>query len=99
MLSSTSILNYLSANKERFRKDYHLTRIGLFGSVARGDNDEESDIDIVVEFEPNTPDLFNIKIKLKKEIQDQFHRHVDICRLKYIKPIFKDQIQSEILYA
>lgn len=99
MLSSANILNYLSQNKDRFSRDYHLTKIGLFGSIARGDNNDDSDIDIVVEFEPNTLDLYTIKAKLKKEIQEHFHCQVDICRLKYIKPIFRNQIQSEIVYA
>ncbi len=99
MLNSSIILNYLSLNKKRLTQEYHLTKIGIFGSMARGNSDKNSDIDIIVEFEPNTLDLYSLKIKLKKEIQEQFKRHVDICRLKYIKPIFKNQIQSEIKYA
>ena len=99
MLNSSTILDYLTLNKDRLTKEYHLTRIGLFGSMARGDQDRNSDIDIIVEFEPNTPDLYTLKIRLKKEIQNQFQRQVDVCRLKYIKPIFINQIQSEIKYV
>jgi predicted nucleotidyltransferase len=99
MLNASNILEYLSANKDRLKNEYHLTKIGLFGSLARGDFDEKSDIDIIVEFEPNTADLFSIKQKFKKEIQEKFNRPVDICRLKYIKPIFRNQIHSEVIYA
>ncbi|PRZ00835.1 type VII toxin-antitoxin system MntA family adenylyltransferase antitoxin [Marinilabilia salmonicolor] len=99
MVDTRKILNYLQANKERLSRDYHLTQIGLFGSVARGDQKADSDIDIAIEFEPNTPDLYSLKLNLKQEIQKKFNRPVDICRIKYIKPIFKNQILSEIKYV
>jgi len=99
MVDSKEILIYLSLNKDRFKKDYHLIRIGVFGSVARGDQNENSDIDLVVEFEENTPDLYTVKQRLKDEIQSKFNTHVDICREKYIKPIFKKMVLSEVKYA
>ena len=99
MIDSNNILSYLKDNKDRLVNDYHLTKIGLFGSMARGDQNDSSDIDLAIEFEPNTPDLYTLKLKLKEEIQSRFDRQVDICRIKYIKPIFKSQIQSEIMYV
>ena len=99
MIDSNSLMKYLSGNKARYEKDYNLTRIGIFGSVARGEQTDESDIDLVVEFKPNTPDLYSIKYKLKEEIQEKFKTSVDICRLKYIKPVFKKMIQSEVRYV
>ncbi|MFV0592870.1 MAG: nucleotidyltransferase family protein [Draconibacterium sp.] len=99
MINANIILNYLSVNKKRLQDDYHLTKIGLFGSVAREEQNDLSDIDLVVEFEPNTPDLYSLKLKLKSEIQDRFNKPVDICRLKYIKPVFKNNIQADIRYV
>lgn len=99
MVDSKQILIYLSSNKDRFRKDYRLIRIGVFGSVARGDQNEDSDIDLLVEFEENTPDLYTIKEKLRSEIQSKFNVQVDICREKYIKPVFKKMVLSEVKYA
>jgi predicted nucleotidyltransferase len=99
MVDANNILNYLRTNKDRLLHDYHLTKIGLFGSMSRGEQNDFSDIDLIIEFEPDTPDLFTLKLKLKEEIQSRFDRQVDICRLKYIKPIFKNQIHSEIRYV
>ena len=99
MLDANNILNYLRTNKDRLILDYHLTKIGLFGSMSRGEQNDSSDIDLVIEFEPDTPDLYTLKLKLKEEIQSRFDRQVDICRLKYIKPIFKNQIHSGIRYV
>jgi predicted nucleotidyltransferase len=67
--------------------------------MARADNHELSDIDLVIEFEPETLDLYSLKLKLKQEIQSKFEMPVDICRLKYIKPIFRNQIQRDIKYV
>jgi len=99
MVEASNILTYLSANKSRLQKKYHLTKIGLFGSIARGDNHSGSDIDIIVEFEPETEDLYTLKTNLRSEIQAQFNTKVDVCRLKYIKPIFQKLIKSEVKYV
>ncbi len=99
MIDTSNILAYLSNNKSRLLQDYHITKLGLFGSIARGEQTDLSDIDLVIEFEPDTKDLYTLKTKLRKEIQSKFNRPVDICRLKYIKPIFKKQIESEIKYV
>jgi predicted nucleotidyltransferase len=80
-------------------KEYHLVKIGIFGSIARGEQNKLSDIDLIVEFESNTPDLYSLKQRLKSEIQSKFNLPVDICREKYIKPVFKKQILAEVKYA
>jgi len=99
MPDSEQILRYLSHNKSRFAKEYHLVKVGIFGSYARGDQGQDSDIDVIVEFEENTNNLYELKQKLKKEIQSQFNLPVDICREKYIKSFFKDQILTEARYV
>ena len=91
--------DYLAINKSRLQKEYHLTRIGIFGSIVRNEQSGQSDIDLIVEFEDNIPDLFTIKQNIRKEIQSKFNLSVDICREKYIKPIFKSQILAEAKYA
>ena len=99
MIELNQILFYLSSNKSRLKKDYHLKKIGVFGFIARGEQNNKSDIDLIVEFEDNTPDLYMIKQQLREEIQAKFNLSVDICREKYIKPIFRNQILSEAKYA
>jgi hypothetical protein len=99
MTDTSQILNYLTTNKERFQKEYHLKRIGVFGSFARGEQNEKSDIDILVEFEDGTDNLYDLKQSLKSEIQSIFKLPVDVCREKYIKPFFRDQILQEAKYA
>lgn len=99
MIKSKQILRYLSENKERLFNELQLKRIGIFGSTARGEQHEHSDIDLIVEFNENTADLFSKKNKLKEEIETRFNVPVDICREKYIKPYFKKQILAETIYV
>jgi len=94
-----TILNYLILNKDRFRNEYSIKKIGIFGSLARNEQNVYSDIDLIVEFEDNTSDLYLMKQRIKKEVEKKFHRPVDICREKYIKPIFRQQIISEAKYV
>jgi uncharacterized protein len=93
------IMIYLQNNKDRLKREYHLTKIGVFGSVARDDYNRKSDIDLIVEFEENTPDLYSIKQYLRNEIENKFKRPVDICREKYLNPFFKKRVISEARYV
>ena len=99
MVNQSQILGYLSENKQKFALKYQLKKLGIFGSYARNEQMPESDLDLLVEFEENTPDLMDKKEFLRKEIQSIFDIHVDICREKYIKPIFRQQILSDAIYV
>lgn len=78
---------------------FHITRIGLFGSYARDEQKDSSDIDLLVEFEENTPDLYDLKLQLKDFFKQRFGIETDICREKYIKPRIKKTILKETVYA
>jgi predicted nucleotidyltransferase len=99
MKTRDQILTFLSQNKKLFRDKYHIIRIGLFGSYARGDQNNNSDIDLLVEFEENTQDLYELKLQLKDFFRIKLGIEIDICREKYIKPRFKKSILKETVYA
>ena len=99
MKSKDEILNFLSLRKNFLRKNFHIVKLGLFGSFARGDNESGSDIDLIVEFEENTQNLFDLKRKLKAYLKENLNLEVDICREKYIKPRYKKAILTEAQYV
>jgi predicted nucleotidyltransferase len=99
MTNQSQILQYLSANKQSISRKYHLKKLGIFGSYARSEQTPESDLDLLIEFEDDTLDLAEKKEFLRKEMQSVFHVQVDICREKYIKPIFRQQILSDAIYV
>jgi len=99
MLSSAEILDFLKRNKPVLQEKFHCNQIGLFGSFARNEQTETSDIDILVVFDTNTKNLYDIEISLKKYLENHFNRKVDICAQKWINPIFKPLILKETVYA
>jgi uncharacterized protein len=99
MKTRDQILDFLSQNKKLFRDNYHIEKIGLFGSYARCDQDNKSDLDLLVEFEENTQDLYELKLQIKDFFKTYLGLEVDICREKYIKPRIKKAILKEAIYA
>lgn len=99
MKTRDQILTFLNQNKKLFRDKFHIIRIGIFGSYARGEQNIKSDIDLLVEFEDNTRDLYDLKLQLKEYFYSNLGIEVDICREKYIKPRMKKSILAETLYG
>ena len=99
MKTKDQILTFLSQNKKLLRDKYHIVRIGLFGSYARGVQNVNSDVDLLVEFEENTQNLYDLKLNLKEFFRIQLGMEVDICREKYIKPRIRSSILKETVYA
>ncbi|KAF0237234.1 MAG: hypothetical protein FD181_2068 [Prolixibacteraceae bacterium] len=99
MHTQKQILDFISENKSFLNQQFHVSKIGLFGSYARNEQTSNSDIDLIVDFEENTADLFDIKIAIKRFFMENLNIDVDICREKYIKPRFKKRIQNEAIYV
>lgn len=99
MKTREQILDFLSQNRALLRDRFHIERIGFFGSFARGEQNSKSDLDLLVEFEENTPDLYELKIQIKEFFRTHLGIEVDICREKYIKPRIKQAILKDTIYA
>jgi uncharacterized protein len=99
MKSKSEILAFISQNREYLLKRYHIVRIGIFGSYARGDQNLNSDLDLVIEFEENTANLFDLKHEIKDYFLKNLGLETDICREKYIKPEYRKSILEETIYA
>ncbi|MEE9462863.1 MAG: nucleotidyltransferase family protein [Bacteroidales bacterium] len=99
MTTKGEILDFLTRNKQYFRDQFGIVKIGLFGSYAKDEQTDGSDIDLIVEFANNTPNLFDVKNELKNYINERFNIQVDIAREKYLKPIYRDSILQETIYV
>ena len=98
MKTKDDIKSFLSENKKIFRDQFHLSRIGFFGSYVRGEQRNDSDLDLIVEFEENTQNLYELKLSLKDFFRTNLGIDVDICREKYIKPRIKESIINEAVF-
>lgn len=76
---------------------YGISRIGIFGSVARGEQTENSDVDICVDLEK--PDLFSM-VHIKEELRQLFGCEVDVVRLRQnMDVLLKRDIMEEGIYV
>ena len=95
-MTKEQIINYLKTHKGKFQKEYDVEQIGLFGSYARGEAKEDSDIDIFVQMKP---DFYKL-IGLKQQIEDYFNTKVDIVRLRdKMNEALKHRILKDGIYV
>jgi len=88
-----ALRGFMELNKER----YEIIRIGVFGSAARDNMNEQSDIDVVVELDK--PDLFYL-VGIKQDLEEKFHRPVDIVRYRdRMNAFLKKRIDKEAVYV
>lgn len=90
-----SILDALARNRDQIR-NFGVRQLGLFGSAARGECTDVSDLDFLVEFEKPTFDAY---MDLKLFLEDLFARHVDLVLAHTLKPRLRDPILREAVHV
>lgn len=72
----------------------HIRRLSVFGSAIRGELRAESDLDILVEFEPDhTPGLFSV-IRMEMELSETLGRKVDLRTPDDLSQYFRDEVMA-----
>lgn len=91
------ILTLLRNYKQEYANQYGILELGVFGSVARNEATEESDVDICIS--TLTPDAFML-VHVKEDLEKLVQRHVDIVRLREnMNPFLKSRLGKEALYV
>lgn len=82
-------------------RKYRVRELSLFGSVARGDYRDQSDVDLLVEFEPEAEIGLITFNKLQRELADIVGRPVDLVSKQGLKPVIRQNVlaEAELLYA
>lgn len=95
MESQSEIFRLLEGSRDKL-KGFGVKKLGIFGSVARNEQTDKSDIDVLVELESET---FRGYMGLLLFLEDLFGRKVDLAIKDSIKPRIKDRILSETIYV
>jgi len=93
--SPEQILKIIEANREKI-KSFGVRRLGLFGSAARSEAAETSDLDFLVEMEHKTFDAY---MDLKEFLEQLFGCKVDLVMKDSLKPRLREPILKETIYA
>ena len=100
-MNKEEILKKLKENREKI-KEFGVKRIGIFGSFARDEAGERSDIDIIVEFDLEGL-TFDKYLAFEEFLQTLFSKEVDIITKDGLESIriehIKDEIKRSIIYA
>jgi predicted nucleotidyltransferase len=92
-----TVLQELQKLKPDLEKRYGVTKIGIFGSIARNEIREDSDVDVVVEM--NEPDLFYM-VHIKEALEQKFRMPVDVIRYRaMMNKYLKARIDREAVYV
>jgi len=87
------VLEKLSAGAEEMRRMFRVKRLSVFGSVARGEAGENSDIDVLVAFEQQA--TFDLFMELKFYLEDLLGTGVDLVTEKALRPEVRQAIEKE----
>lgn len=82
-------------------RKYHVRELSVFGSALREDFRPDSDVDLLVEFEPNAQIGFLAFAGLMRELSEVIGRKVDLVPKKGLKELIRDSVisSSKVLYA
>ena len=96
MKSLAEIQKILQANLVTFREDYRVTSLGIFGSYARGEQSEESDVDILIDYE-KAPSLSKL-VELRIVLSELTGLKVDLVTKNGLKPRIQEQMFADVIY-
>ena len=96
MSTREEILHKLKELKQSLEDRYPIASMALFGSFARSEQTEASDIDLLVELNGRIGSKF---IDLADELEESLGTKVDLVSKKGIKPRYLRSIESELIYV
>ena len=97
MKNFDEIKEIIGQHKSELCSEYGVAKIGIFGSYASGQQNEDSDIDILVDFEH--PVGFVKFLRLEKTISALLGVKVDLVTRKALKPYIGERIVQEVRYV
>jgi predicted nucleotidyltransferase len=90
------ILSLLSQNKSDLQNKFKVRRMALFGSYARGDQQSDSDVDILVDIDPSVGLEF---VTLAEQIEQMLGLPVELVSRRAIKPNKLKYIEQDLIYV
>lgn len=87
----------LRAMKPYLEAEYGVAEIGLFGSYVRGEQEEDSDLDVLVSFEE--PIGLLALVRMENELAERLGIDVDLVTEDSLKPRIRERVIADVVYA
>ena len=97
MTTKEEILKILEEEIPLLRQKYGISKIGLFGSYSRGDQDAESDIDLIVQFE--RPIGFFKFVAIEEYLKEKLGGKVELVTEDALKQVIRPYVMKEVVYV
>lgn len=94
-MNHRSLISLLTSRREEIVRRFAIKKLGIFGSAARDEMHEGSDIDILVEFQSSP--TFDAYMDLKFYLEDLFHTGVDLVIEDTVKPRMRPIIEKDLI--
>jgi len=88
----------LRQHEQELKERFGVATIGIFGSYARGEEQPESDVDVIVSFQKDKKTFDNF-MGTKFYLESLFKRKVDLVTDGALKPLIRDPILRDVIYA
>lgn len=99
MSSLKNIEDTLKRHKDFLKKKYMVKNIGIFGSFVRGEENSDSDLDILIEFEAEANIGLLGFIEIENKLSELLGVKVDLVEKTALKPRIRGHILNEVIYA
>ncbi len=96
MHTQMQVLDFLKSQKPFLSKAYQVSKLGLFGSYAKGTQTVGSDVDILLEFEEGTEKLLEKRLALEEFFFSKLGLKVDIARERFLRRSIREKILSHL---
>ncbi len=94
-MTKNEVITFLRNKKSYLQDNYGVLKIGLFGSYAREEQKDSSDIDILVDMPSSFKKFYDLKYFLEKE----FQKNVDLGTVNNLRAFIGNRIEKDIIYV
>lgn len=94
------LINLLKNSKEQLADKYGISQLGLFGSYATGQQNSESDIDLIYHLKPGSKIKLAQRVELENYLTELLqNQKIDLVNGKYINPIIEFDMKKTVVYV
>lgn len=98
-MNKEEVIKTIKSELPVLKNKYPIKELGIFGSIVRGDDTSQSDVDILVEFDDSKPIGFFEFIRLENSLSKLLQQKVDLVTKDALKPFIKKDVLKEVIYV